>query len=139
MRVPIHFSFSCFYMTLSAVNIILSEMFAYGNSNNETMEKKYKERIIGCISTHIFFTNLGRVKAKATNCFQAIWKLIALILPFIHIKIFDIKTLRVTYNFYLCLSHSKKENLIFFFSFIQSTNTYLLPTMCQILYLGLYQ
>lgn len=62
------------------------------------------------------------IKARAANHFLAIWKVIALNLPFIQVIVIDVKILRVTYNFCLCLSHSKIKLLVF--SFIHSINNY---------------
>lgn len=76
------------------------------------------------------------VKVRAANFFLAIQKGIAFTLPFLQVKVIHIRTLRVAYNFHICLSHSKINFLVF--SFIQSTNIYLVPAMCQILYNGRY-
>lgn len=59
------------------------------------------------------------IKARAANCFLAIQIVIALTLSFIQVKVIDGKTLRVTLrvtdNFYLCLSHSFDQEILSYF------------------------
>ena len=102
----------------SAVNIILSPIFAYENPSNVKNIQIRNNLLI--FNLNILY-NFEMVKARAAF-FLAIQKGIALTLPFVQIKVIHVKTLRIDYNFYICLSHNKIKLLAF--PFIHSINKY---------------